>query len=125
MKSLKPLSFLLVLCLCFAQCNRSNKSIDGKWKLKSIDMNGSVLNEQMLEGSYWQFKGDKYTAAMLNIVDEGTYRIKEDSLFLKSETTKQRPETSYVIATADSLNLELLTNTKNNLTKMSFARQAD
>lgn len=121
MKSLRALSSI-ILCLGIMQCNKTERQIDSKWTMQQLELNGMTLKREMLGNSYWQFEGNKYQSVMLGANDAGKYRINEDTLFLKSETTPQRPETVYMITNADSSSLQLRTNTNNNLSTIDFVR---
>lgn len=124
MRSLKTIFAVCALCFFTAQCNRSHTNVDGKWELQMVSINGSMVDKDVLQGSYWQFEGNSYTTVLLSAKDEGTYRIKDDSLFMKSETIADRPETCYIIADTDSTKLELSSSGNGNVTKMNFTRAA-
>lgn len=124
MRSLKTILAVCALCLFAAQCNRSHTNIDGKWELQKVIINGSVVDKSVLQDSYWQFEDNSYTTLLLSSKDEGTYRIQDDSLFMKSKIIADRPETCYIIADTDSTKLELSSATNGNTTKMNFTRAA-
>lgn len=124
MRNLKAILAVCTLCLFVAQCNRSHTNIEGKWELQMVSINGSMADKSVLQGSYWQFEGNNYTTVLLNAKDEGTYRINDDSLFMKSKTIADRPETRYIIADTDSTKLELSSIGNGNTTKMNFTRAA-
>ncbi len=124
MRNLKTILVVCTLCLFASQCNRSHTNIEGKWELQMVSINGSMVDKSVLQGSYWQFEGNSYTTVLLSSKEEGTYRIKEDSLFMKSKTIADRPETCYIIADTDSAKLELSSATNGNSTKMNFTRAA-
>lgn len=122
MQNLSKYLFALFAILLLAQCSNKDKEIEGSWQIQRWQANGTDLPKAVFEGSTWTFEGSTYKVNIANIIDDGKYRMVADTLFMKSETTPERPEMHYIVLQADSANLKLKGDLAGNKSEISFAK---
>lgn len=122
MQNLNRYLILAVAILLLSQCSNKGKEVEGNWQILSWQANGTDLPKAVYEGSTWTFEGSTYKVNIANIIDDGKYRMVADTLFMKSETTPERPEMHYIVLQADSANLKLKGDLAGNKSEISFTK---
>ncbi|MBS1613801.1 MAG: hypothetical protein JST49_13350 [Bacteroidetes bacterium] len=122
MQSLSKYVLVLFSILLLTQCSNNGKEVEGSWQIQRWQANGTDLPKAVYEGSTWTFEGSTYKVNIANIIDEGKYRMIADTLFMKSETTPERPEMHYILLQADSATLKLKGDLAGNKSEISFAK---
>lgn len=122
MQRLSKYAVLASLVFLLTQCNNKGKEIEGKWQIKTWYANGAILSDNVFGTSVWQFEKDKYSVQIANLKDEGNYHINKDSLFMKSETSPDRPEVYYLIKQIDTVQLVLGGSINGNKSEITFAK---
>ena len=122
MQSLSKYVLVLFSILLLTQCSNNGKEVEGSWQIQRWQANGTDLPKAVYEGSTWTFEGSTYKVNIANIIDEGKYRIVADTLFMKSETTPERPEMHYIVLQVDSASLKLKGDLAGNKSEISFAK---
>jgi len=122
MQSLSKYVLVLFSILLLTQCSNKGKEVEGSWQIQRWQANGTDLPKAVFEGSTWTFEGSTYKVNIANIIDEGKYRMVADTLFMKSETTPERPEMHYIVLQVDSASLKLKGDLAGNKSEISFAK---
>ena len=122
MQSLNKYLILAGAIILLSQCSSKEKEVEGEWQIQKWQANGSELPKAVYEGSTWTFEGSAYKVNIANVIDEGKYRMVADTLFMKSETTPERPEMHYIVLQVDSSSLKLKGDLAGNKSEISFAK---
>ncbi len=116
---------MLLLVLLTGCGQKQTDKLQGSWQLKVLDINGTVLQGDMLGRWRWTFddKGT-YRTDIAGSIEEGEYTLRDDTLTMQSLTHKQMPEQVLSVVRLDSTELHLLVADSKNRSSLQFAKAA-
>jgi hypothetical protein len=117
------ISVLLVVILITGCQNKQKDKLEGIWQLRTLEINGTVLQGSSLGNWKWEFNEEGgYLTDVAGVREKGLYTLKENTLTLKSVTHKERPEQVLNIVHLDSLQLDLLSADEKNKSSLHFLK---
>ena len=107
----QKLLFLLAFALLLIQCNQNTKQkIEGIWQLQKLEINGTVLQGEMLSSWKWKFNSDgEYLTDVSGLKETGKYCLEGNKLTLNPSADLKRPVKILNIVSIDSDQLDLAT----------------
>jgi hypothetical protein len=120
------ISVLLVVILLTGCQNKQKDKLEGIWQLRTLEINGTVLQGSSLGNWKWEFNEEGgYLTDVAGVREKGLYTLKESTLTLKSVTHKERPEHVLNIVHLDSLQLDLLSADEKNKSSLHFLKMKE
>ena len=115
---------ILLLTLLLVQCNRERKEkLEGIWRLRTLEINGTVISGTSLGDWKWEFNEEGgYLTDVAGAREKGSYTLKGNQLSMKSVTHSERPAQVYQIALIDSVQLNLVTDDAKNKSSLHFIK---
>ena len=120
------ISFLLAVIFLTGCHNKQKDKLEGIWQLRTLEINGTVLQGSSLGNWKWEFNEEGgYLTDVAGVREKGLYTLKENTLTLKSVTHKERPEQVLSIVRLDSLQLDLLSADEKNKSSLHFLKMKE
>ncbi len=122
------LALLLTALYILTGCNSKQKdNLEGVWRLTNLEINGTNLNGASLGDWKWEFNEEGgYLTDVAGAREKGLYKLRGQTLKLKSVTHKERPEQVLTIVSLDSVNMHLQTaDTGANTSNLYFIKMKE